>query len=139
MIKKLLSAVIIAIIAFSTIATPISKAQEVSKISEEAKKISKIEIESFMMEVLSDDINSEGFYEEIGTKKVDAITEMKGTEDNLTTIVTSIEDYYDLNGNFTESIIKKEVLKTDYINGLSEVEVYEKKQINHKHLKINNL
>lgn len=84
-------------------------------------------VESYEIEVFSDTPDEEGIYEIVGHKKVNTVTNMSGDIDNIKTAMTTVEDYYDLNGNFIESIISITDFENNFINGKGISEVNSKK------------
>ncbi|WP_102716500.1 hypothetical protein [Paenibacillus castaneae] len=70
-------------------------------------------IEAFIIETL--DPNEEGIHGKTGFKKVNAITITVEGKDYIKSDVKTIEDYYDLVGNFIKSEIKHSTYSKSYI------------------------
>jgi len=62
-------------------------------------------IEVFGIETLADEQNDEGIFDETGYKLVNAITIIEEGKTYIKTDVKSIEDYYDMEGNYIETEI----------------------------------
>lgn len=84
-------------------------------------------VESFVIEVLSNTSNSEGIYELTGFKKVNSITEITENENKIYTKIIVVEDYYDIEGNYIETIVKMDEFENDYKTGKALHNFQEKK------------
>ena len=76
-----------------------------------------ITVEAFVLETLSDTVNSMGIYELTGYKEVNSITEIKEGNNEIYTKITAIEDYYDIAGNYIKTIVKNDEFENDYNTG----------------------
>lgn len=74
-------------------------------------------VESYSIETLSNELNEDGFYEVTGYKKVNAFTSVWTFSDSMKSHIEVVEDYYDLNGNFINSIVKSEDFENDLTIG----------------------
>lgn len=108
---KLLKLVFTFVLFFGITAPSISHAQT----SDETT--SHITVESFEMENLSSEQNNDGLYENIGSKKVNSITEITEGKNSIQTKITALEDFYDLEGEFQKSVFKIDVFTNDYSTG----------------------
>lgn len=79
-------------------------------------------IESFSSKVYE---KGEKQDQEKGYKNVNSVTEMKETKKSIVTKVSYIEDYYDVNGNYINTIVKVEEDHKNLTSGNSTVKVRE--------------
>lgn len=108
---KLFKVIVSSALVFSLIAPSMVSAQKIESAATKEKPVVSKTVEYFELEVLSDEMVeielangvTEMQYIPIGYEKVQAITEISQTSDNISTKVTSLSDFYDLNGNFVES------------------------------------
>lgn len=94
-------------------------------------------VESFEVEYLSDIPNEEGLYELLGYKKVNSIWEVTKTTDAVETVLTSVEDYYDLEGKFIESKVVIGEYENDYNTGEANVKIRNKEFKSPQTIKVN--
>lgn len=95
--------------------------------AKEKTTVNKKTIESFELENLSNEVNEKGMYENLGTIKVDAITEIIEDEDSIYTKITKVEDFYNLNGDFKNSKLTVDEFQNDYTTGKAEHKLQTKK------------
>ncbi|NOU73748.1 hypothetical protein GC098_20395 [Paenibacillus sp. LMG 31458] len=106
-------------------------------------------IEVFTIETLDDNQNDKGFFERTGYKIVNAITTIEEGKTHMKSDIKSIEDFYDMEGNYLQTEIihsysnKSKLLLTEEGNTLKET-IQEPSTIlitpdNAKNLKLNNM
>jgi hypothetical protein len=83
-------------------------------------------VESFEMEVLSTEVNDENLYEVTGSKKVNSITEITEGSDFIKTKIISLEDFYDLEGEYIKTVLKIEEFSNNFSNGKAKHKIKEK-------------
>lgn len=76
-----------------------------------------VTVEAFTLETLSDTVNKEGQYEVTGYKSVNSITDIKESPDKIYTKIISIEDYYDKNGIYLNTLVTSNEVENDYNTG----------------------
>ena len=121
---KYLVSIIVSVFLFSVISVSESRAESTTIVKNNTEN--QRTIESFEIETFSETTNSEGINEISGSKKVNAITEINANEDSVSTIITSAEDYYDINGKFLKSLISVQKFNNDYVSGEATIEKSEK-------------
>ncbi|CAG7651112.1 hypothetical protein ACFQI7_21390 [Paenibacillus allorhizosphaerae] len=83
-------------------------------------------IEVFAIETLDDNQNDKGFFERTGYKIVNAITTIEEGKTHMKSDIKSIEDFYDIRGNYLQTEIihsysnKSKLLLTEEGNTLKE-------------------
>ncbi len=115
--KKFVTLITIFTFLFSTMMYQVANAQ-----IQEALNLDHVEqIENYVIETYSGEVNEENIFKKTGYKQVNSITEINKTSKYITTEVKIIEDYYDLNGTFLESIISIEEYHNNYFTGKAKV------------------
>jgi hypothetical protein len=108
---KLLKLILSVAMVFSIVAPNFSKTAS----AEEAKTLKTVE--TFEVKELSKEVNEKGQYEEIGFKKVNSITEVSEGKNFIKTKITAVEDFYNQNGEFKNSVFKIEEFSNNYTTG----------------------
>jgi hypothetical protein len=108
---KLLKLFLSVAMIFSIVAPNFSKTAS----AEQAKTFKTVE--TFEVQELSHEVNDEGLYEEIGSKKVNSITEVTEGKNFIKTKITAVEDFYNLDGEFEKSVFKIEEFNNNYTTG----------------------
>jgi len=75
-------------------------------------------IEVFVSETLEK--NDEGIYEKTGFKKINAITIVEEDKNHVATDIKSIEDFYDIEGNYLKTEIKHSEYKRSKVTNVED-------------------
>lgn len=62
-------------------------------------------VEAFTSETMSDTPERSGFYVETGYKRVNSVSLLKEWDDKFQGEISSIEDFYDLNGDYINTVV----------------------------------
>ncbi|EMT51489.1 hypothetical protein I532_16233 [Brevibacillus borstelensis AK1] len=106
--KKILSLVTVFAMLFQVILLPAS-----AKVQDETITT----VEAYSIETLSDTPNDEGLYEKTGYKNVNAITEVIQNGDRIVTKMYKVEDIYDIDENYINTVISAEEFQNDFKTG----------------------
>ncbi|WP_018759930.1 hypothetical protein [Paenibacillus terrigena] len=87
-------------------------------------------VEVFTIEVLSDTPNNEGLYVKTGYKKVNSITYFEKSNNLERTKLFYLEDYFDMDGKFLESVIDYSELEKNLFTPRLEKPKENKKKMN---------
>lgn len=74
-------------------------------------------VEAYSIETLSDEPNDDGLFEVTGYKQVNAITEITADANQIKTKMFKVEDYYDRNSNYINTVVTSEEFENDYNTG----------------------
>ncbi|GLX69664.1 hypothetical protein [Paenibacillus glycanilyticus] len=86
--------------------------------AKESSPIVTTKTESFTVETFADTPNADGFYDRTGFKVVSATTTTTVENGNPVAMdIAAVEDYYDLNGNYINTVVKDEEMTNDYTTG----------------------
>ncbi|MFB0845499.1 hypothetical protein ACEU3E_25255 [Paenibacillus oleatilyticus] len=107
--KKTLSSILTATMICVSVVVPAANAEPVDN--------TKITVESYSIETLSDTKNAEGLYVPTGYKNVNAITEITDVGGEIKTKVSVVEDYFDQTNSFKNSVIKHEEYFNNWDSG----------------------
>ncbi len=81
-------------------------------------------IESFTIETFSENPNTEGFYVNTGYKVVSSSTIIVSENGYpVSAEINSLEDNYDISGNYIDTVIKHEEMYNDYDSGKAKVKI----------------
>ncbi|EGL15223.1 MULTISPECIES: hypothetical protein [unclassified Paenibacillus] len=79
-------------------------------------------VESYTIETYSDTLNAEGYFEKTGYEVVNAVTKIYVDEGRaIKSEVSSIEDFYDNQGNYIKTVIKNDKSANDFITGKAKI------------------
>lgn len=109
---------------------PLSASASGSKTTNEESVVE--HIESFEVKNLSDQPNEDGFYEELGTKVVNSITNVKKGNNKIETEISAVEDLYDVKGNYVKTVVTMTQFENDYVTGKGKSKKIEKEFKNKK-------
>lgn len=104
------------------------------KVNTEKSEKSYVTVESFEVETLSEDMVDVKLSEDVtakqyvntGSKKVNSITEITEDSESITTKITALEDFYDLDGNYLKTVLKIEEFANNYDTGKATHKMKEK-------------
>lgn len=108
---KIISSILSVLLIFTLVAPNMAFANKESLQKEHTT------VESYEIETLADELNEDYIYENTGTKKVQAITTIIEKPNKVESEITSIQDYYDLEGNFLKSVVLVENFSNNYKTG----------------------
>lgn len=110
MFKKLFNLILVFVLTFVLVSHTISYAETSNDTTNKT-------VETFTIETYSDTKNEQGIYELTGYKEVNSITSITKSIDTISTKIESIEDYYDINGEFIETIVYKSEFENNLLTG----------------------
>ncbi|TPG73168.1 hypothetical protein EEL31_01990 [Brevibacillus laterosporus] len=83
-------------------------------------------VESYKVDYLSDEPNAEGYYEELGYKEVNSIINVERVGDEVFSKAVSLEDIYDLEGDYVKTELKASEFVNNYETGKAKLKELKK-------------